>query len=685
MSTEKPRPASTFLEKLAEKLTKKRDGEMVADEDVVKESGTRKSGSMKVKGKLGKKGKKPSKFGATSFMSEESSSEDDEEQEEGLEEELKTNNLKDRIKEASHADILIGASVGNHPVEGNQSEKEKTLNQKKVLVSVPGITASSTTQVSPSPYSAASSILKAASSAATLTFSDASLPSPRALPSSPGSPARMRLVVPVTGPLSRLPTNLVPCAPPPHLRMRGPSGSPIRSPMRPLSSIPVGSPRAANLVPCSPPNLKSPVTASSTASLLPSLPRPTCISSSLPATPSVQFRQKALKEEKSPQQTSKSFVSAPKTFTRRPKSGTLAGYSDPKALMGRRTGLGIDASQDKDVCIDLPTLSLTNYEQELPGFDTVLKLGSGATESTPAPVIQSDEDTNDCEVLENSVVFHVANQAMITQPTGGDNLEVKEQGSTRVLLTASSTQIEVHDLKEAVNRSYQQHQRRQGGAAQPLPDGGIGMADKHGRGWFQWKDWRVDDPFINGFSSYMQTLVTKWRHQLQPEMDSKISALLKERESGGSRPEVMQKIIVFFAEVFVKFLFIRSNFPAVSMDSLIDVLRRFHAMDNTKFSLECNPGQSVHILLTPPQERRTITVVRPADMTEQAKVAALAKQNLTPVTASGSRYATPPAAHQTNSTRALDCKSTSRSTGFAARSPLSSVPNLSHQGKKLSD
>ena len=62
-------------------------------------------------------------------------------------------------------------------------------------------------------------------------------------------------------------------------------------------------------------------------------------------------------------------------------------------------------------------------------------------------------------------MFHVANQAMITQvmahiqkseslrsclnhfisdqPTGGDNLEVKEQGSTRVLLTASSNQIEV--------------------------------------------------------------------------------------------------------------------------------------------------------------------------------------------------------------------------------------------------
>ena len=311
--------------------------------------------------------------------------------------------------------------------------------------------------------------------------------------------------------------------------------------------------------------------------------------------------------------------------------------------MGRRTGLGIDATQEKDICIDLPTLSLATFEPELPGFDTVLKLGSGATEKHVVPAVQSEEETNDCEVLENSVVFHVANQAMITQPTGGDNLEVKEQGSTRVLLTASSNQIEVHDLKEAVNRSYQQHNQRgqAAGAAQLLPDGGI--FEKHGRGWFQWKDWRVDDPFISGFASYMQTLVTKWRHQLQPEMDPKISALLNEREAEGNKPEVMQKII-FFAEVFVKFLFIRSNFPAVSMERLVEVLRRFHAMDNTKFSNECNPGQSVHLLLVPPQPvtestgggRSTITVVRPADMSEQAKVA---KQSLTPVTTTGSRYA----------------------------------------------
>ena len=75
-------------------------------------------------------------------------------------------------------------------------------------------------------------------------------------------------------------------------------------------------------------------------------------------------------------------------------------------------------------------------------------------------------------------------------------------------------------------------------------------------------------------------------------MDPKISALLREREVGGSKPEVMQKIIVFFAEVesripgiinsfmfspsqvFVKYLFIRSNFPDLSIDRLLDILRR---------------------------------------------------------------------------------------------------------------
>ena len=683
----------TFLEKLAAKLTKKQGGAPIGAEEEAKGSGVRKS--VKVKGRRGKIGRKPSKFGTASFMSEESSSEEEESQAEGLKE--KEENLKASAVKGSQVESAISTSVGKEP-----SRVEKPRNQEKAMqdpVCVPGITASATTQASPLPYSAASSILKVASVATTRPSSENVLLSPRALPSSPGSPARLRLVVPVTGALSRLPTNLVPCAPPPHLRMRAPLGSPIRSPKTPPTSKLVGSPRPSNLVPCSPPNFRSPpiATSSSTAVLpLSSLSSPTSVPSVVPSAPStsndsatnanpVLHRQDAWKEEKTPQRVPKSGA---KTFTRRPKTGPLAGYSEPKALMGRRTGLAIDATQDKDICIDLPTLSLATFEPELPGFDTVLKLGSGATARPLVPEPEPEDDSNDCEVLENSVVFHVANQAMITQPTGGDNLEVKEQGSTRVLLTASSNQIEVHDLKEAVNRSYQQHhQRGQTGAAQLLPD--VGSFEKHGRGWFQWKDWRVDEPFINGFSSYMTTLVTKWRHQLQPEMDPKISALLKEREVGGSKPEVMQKIIVFFAEVFVKFLFIKSNFSTVSMDKLVDVLRRFHTEDNTKFSEDCNPGQRVHVLLSPPEGtggRRTITVVRPADMTEQAKVAALAKQNLTPVTATGSRYAPAPPAHQSSTTTTNAARADSafnRSPGFPARSPLSSVPNLAHQGKTL--
>ena len=76
---------------------------------------------------------------------------------------------------------------------------------------------------------------------------------------------------------------------------------------------------------------------------------------------------------------------------------------------------------------------------------------------------------------------------------------------------------------------------------------------------------------------------------------------------------------------------------------LVILYFRFYSMDNTMFSNECNPGQRVHLLLSPPQVtswsvvvvlllficfllqekptentgRRTITVVRPAHMTEQ--------------------------------------------------------------------
>ena len=79
--------------------------------------------------------------------------------------------------------------------------------------------------------------------------------------------------------------------------------------------------------------------------------------------------------------------------------------------------------------------------------------------------------------------------------------------------------------------------------------------EEYGKAWFLWKDWRVDEPFIEGFSSYITTLVTKWRHQLQPGME--IGALLKEREVGGSlvKTETTKKIIVFFAQVFVKVSF----------------------------------------------------------------------------------------------------------------------------------
>ena len=42
--------------------------------------------------------------------------------------------------------------------------------------------------------------------------------------------------------------------------------------------------------------------------------------------------------------------------------------------------------------------------------------------------------------------------------------------------------------------------------------------------------------------------------------------MLQEKQSSKDRPEVIQKIITFFAEVFVKFIYIRSNYPTLNMN-----------------------------------------------------------------------------------------------------------------------
>ena len=332
LAYEKPRPAGTFLEKLAEKLTRKQEKDIGKPANEAKKSSNDKVKMAKTRNKRAKKGRKPSKFGGASFMSEESSSEEEVENEGSKKE--------DCVKDFE----AIGPETGSKesPIktssekDGPQSTAEMLQKECKDPVTVPGITATQAPPPQKSP-----TLLK--SPALIATPSASKVPSQRTIPvlASPGTPTRLRMVVPVKGSLPRLPTNLVPCAPPPHLRMRAPSGSPLRSPRTPNGNL-VGSPRPLNLTPCAPPIFRSSTAPSTPPSSLP----PTAPSTPAEAVARVSLalqRQNAQKNgDKASQSGHKSCGATAKTFSRKPKAGT---NSEPKTLMGRRTGLGIDATK----------------------------------------------------------------------------------------------------------------------------------------------------------------------------------------------------------------------------------------------------------------------------------------------------------------------------------------------------
>ena len=178
----------------------------------------------------------------------------------------------------------------------------------------------------------------------------------------------------------------------------------------------------------------------------------------------------------------------------------------------------------------------------------------------------------------------MANQAMINQPTGVDNLKVKEQGRTKILLTASSNQIEVHDLKKGNFRCTP--------ASETIVDHGyvrgrgqnvMSRPGKFGAGWFHWRDWKVDYKFMVGFSEYTDKLVNKHNPQ-DPKIDNRISALTKERKENTENPATTKKIITFFAEVYVKYLYIRMNFQHLPVNKVLDILRAKYTLENNQFA-----------------------------------------------------------------------------------------------------
>ena len=186
-----------------------------------------------------------------------------------------------------------------------------------------------------------------------------------------------------------------------------------------------------------------------------------------------------------------------------------------------------------------------------------------------------------------------------------DFLQVKEQGQTKVLL--DSNLIEVHELKkayektgpsypgrgrgrgrgrDALTRFIHREDRLMGGGqpilpSQPQPE----PRNDFGDGWFIWRAWRVNQPFMDNFNKHIERLVDKHKAAIEREqsrVDNRIAALVKEKEV--NRDPGLQRIIDFFAEVFVKYLYVKTKFAALKVEQIIDILRQFYSLENTEFA-----------------------------------------------------------------------------------------------------
>ena len=85
----------------------------------------------------------------------------------------------------------------------------------------------------------------------------------------------------------------------------------------------------------------------------------------------------------------------------------------------------------------------------------------------------------------------------------------------------------------------------------------------------------------------IEGLVEKHRAALEQapsKVDSRIAALLKEKEL--DHTPGLQMVIDFFAEVFVKYLYMKTNFGLLRADQIIDILRQNYGLDNTQFAAQ---------------------------------------------------------------------------------------------------
>ena len=119
-------------------------------------------------------------------------------------------------------------------------------------------------------------------------------------------------------------------------------------------------------------------------------------------------------------------------------------------------------------------------------------------------------------------------------------MEVKEHGQTKIMLTADSNMIEVHDLKKSYHQPKNIPVKGRGRGKDTLtrflekeapihvpsnppspdqeqPHDEIDGLVWFGHGWFMWKDWKVQESFMEKFNSHISNLVLKHRKQLMQQ------------------------------------------------------------------------------------------------------------------------------------------------------------------------
>ena len=111
----------------------------------------------------------------------------------------------------------------------------------------------------------------------------------------------------------------------------------------------------------------------------------------------------------------------------------------------------------------------------------------------------------------------------------------------------------------------------------------------------------------------IEGLVEKHRAALEQapsKVDSRIAALLKEKEL--DHTPGLQMVIDFFAEVFVKYLYMKTNFGLLRADQIIDILRQNYGLDNTQFAAQIKTHINQLVFTQQQQQQRAAAGAVPA-------------------------------------------------------------------------